>query len=250
MSTAAEIWFDCWDCPTQCHGDADCDGRVNMTELGMFVARWKMKDPPYEPCLDFNHDLVIDYRDEDIMQRWLNTKPWGPVPPADCPGRYPPVDPLDPVLTLLAPRDGEQILSDSAYTIRWADSPGKGACAGSYLLSYSTDHGETWLPVDANSIDGACSYNWEIPLTPDGGPYSLLIQHADDPDTFDSVEYFHIYDCNETIPGDLNEDCYVDFRDYSIVVSSWATGIDFSAILQLAEKWCDCRNSKDPACGY
>lgn len=152
-----------------------------------------------------------------------------------------------PLLRLLAPKDGEQILSNSTYSIRWADSPGKGAC-GSYLLYYSTDHGETWLPVDANSIDGSCSYDWDMPLTPNGGPYSLLIQDADDPDNFDSVEYFHIYDCNETIPGDLNEDCYVDFRDYGIVVSSWPTGIDFSAILQLAEQWCDCRNSKDPAC--
>jgi len=155
-----------------------------------------------------------------------------------------------PNLKLLAPKDQEQILRDSTYTVRWTDSPGKGTCGGSYLLSYSTDHGETWLPVDTNSIDGDCLYNWEIPLTPDGGPYSLLIQDADDPETFDSVEYFHVYDCNETIPGDLNADCYVDFRDYSMLVSSWPTTIDFSSILQLAEQWCGCRNSKDPACGY
>lgn len=157
-----------------------------------------------------------------------------------------------PRLKLLAPEDEAQILKDSTYTIRWQDSPGQGSCGGSYLLSFSTDHGETWLPVDTNSIDGACFYNWQIPLGSEGGPYSLLIQDANDPEAFDSCEFFHVYDCNEneTIPGDLNADCYVDFRDYSIVVSSWPTDVDFRSIIQLAEQWCDCRNSKDPACGY
>jgi hypothetical protein len=155
----------------------------------------------------------------------------------------------DPNLTLLAPKTGEYIPSGSTYTVKWTDSPGNGACAGSYILSYSTDLGVTWLPVDINSIDTACSYDWPIPLTGDD-ECALLIQDVNNPETYDIVEQIHIYDCNETIPGDLNADCYVDFRDYAILVSSSHVESDFGLILQLAEQWCDCGNPYDPTCGY
>ncbi len=42
-----DVWFSCWDCPYQCHGDADCRAetvlgyRVYTTDLAMFQALWK-----------------------------------------------------------------------------------------------------------------------------------------------------------------------------------------------------------------
>ncbi|GAF84220.1 unnamed protein product, partial [marine sediment metagenome] len=74
------IWYDCWNCQTQCHGDADCDGYVGDNDLTTLQMAWPPK--PYSPCADFNHDLQVDTLDLVILQaNWMTN------PPADCPGR-------------------------------------------------------------------------------------------------------------------------------------------------------------------
>ena len=60
-SAGAAVWYDCWDCPYQCHGDTDCQSegvlkyRVGMNDLGRWAAFWK-SGADYDPCLDFNRD--------------------------------------------------------------------------------------------------------------------------------------------------------------------------------------------------
>ncbi|NIP51751.1 MAG: hypothetical protein GWN61_21335 [candidate division Zixibacteria bacterium] len=78
------LWFDCWDCRTQCRGDADCDGYVGPKDSDIVLAAYQTNhpDPNYDPCADFDRNLTVDQFDVMIMQQnWENS------PPADCNGR-------------------------------------------------------------------------------------------------------------------------------------------------------------------
>jgi hypothetical protein len=88
------IWFSCWDCPYQCHGDADCQ------EEGFFKYRVYNNDvliieavhhgdggwpslytaPNYDPRADFDRDCDVDDDDVDILNSWFKVKPV----PGDC----------------------------------------------------------------------------------------------------------------------------------------------------------------------
>ena len=350
IGPALDVWYDCWDCPYQCRGDADCQPEggfrkypVGMTDLNIFLAYWKAKYPPYDPCLDFNHDGKIDFQDQAILERYLlkpmselsecPTRPlrlnemtrqilpagstytitWTDIP-ASCSRSYilhystdngenwraidfvghacsydwliPPVDsdqcllrirdtyspffpdyfqvviqdttdepftiyqPCDSnnPLTLQTPDPGEFLLAGSTCTITWSDCRPPDPCTGSYMLYYSTDAGQNWLPVDTNSVDGACSHDWLVPSTP-SDQCLLRIEDAADPDVNDLTDApFCIYECQQTIPGDLDGNCYVDFRDFGILTQDWPTNPDFQPILELANRWCCCQNLYDPTC--
>jgi hypothetical protein len=79
---------DCWNCPYQCHGDADClaEGktsyRVYDADLAILMAAWDTQwpDSGYNPCADFNRDLKVDSGDDDIAQTWYGQ----PGVPGDC----------------------------------------------------------------------------------------------------------------------------------------------------------------------
>ncbi|MHC4692529.1 MAG: hypothetical protein ACYS67_07295, partial [Planctomycetota bacterium] len=70
-----------------------------------------------------------------------------------------------PTLTILNPNGDENLLVGSTYTIRWEDSRSEGYCGGNYLLDYSIDDGNSWIPVDSNTISNTCSYDWLVPST-------------------------------------------------------------------------------------
>jgi len=91
-------WQDCWNCPTQCHGDADCQvqgggpmgyWRVGTDDLYIFVAAYGTQYPEsdYDPCADFDRDGYVDLTDQTILETWWYVKepPYGPGIPADCP---------------------------------------------------------------------------------------------------------------------------------------------------------------------
>jgi hypothetical protein len=72
----------CWECPTQCHGDADCSGYVDQTDSDIFTAAYGTHygDPNYNPCADFDRNGDVNVADQQIMQSW-----WHTHPPANCP---------------------------------------------------------------------------------------------------------------------------------------------------------------------
>jgi hypothetical protein len=71
------LWFDCWNCPTQCHGDADCDGYVGLLDSQIVQAALgtTYPDPAYNPCADFDRNLTVDLMDVMILQQNINTNP-------------------------------------------------------------------------------------------------------------------------------------------------------------------------------
>jgi len=360
----ADIWFDCWDCPYQCHGDADCQAqggfikyRVYINDLAIIQAvaqaaylgygNWPARysqDFNYDPRADFDRDLDVDDCDVDILEHWYGNR----SVPGDCPGR-PPADPLtlqpleddvlftghsytihweeeraggcgahrymlyystdagenwlpvdtnsvdytcsyewlippvvsdqcllriddlhDPtavtdtldefftivecsssnILSVQTPDAGQFVIADSNCTITWSDCRSIDSCGGSYKLYYSTDNGENWLPVDTNSIDNACWLEWHVPDA-NSDQALVRVEDADNPDINDVTDgAFYIYECQEAFAGDIDKNCYVDFRDFAMLVPNWSLDPDFRLIVQLAEQWCDCGNPYDPACGY
>lgn len=75
-------WQECWNCRTQCHGDANCDWFVNVTDFMILTNAWETRypEPEYDPRADFNRDGAVDYYDQQILEEW-----WASSPPADCP---------------------------------------------------------------------------------------------------------------------------------------------------------------------
>jgi len=102
---------DCWCCPRQCHGDADCTIHgtpiggyfwVGIPDLNIMAAAWLVKEPPKGPglsgnqiCADFDHTqhgtpiggyFRVGIPDLNIMAAsWIvKEPPHGPGIPADC----------------------------------------------------------------------------------------------------------------------------------------------------------------------
>jgi len=80
---------DCWFCPSQCNGDANCDYVVNTDDWPSYRDSFEKSypDPDYNPCGDFDRDGIVDTNDwpafRDNFQK---------VPAADCAlgGTWPP----------------------------------------------------------------------------------------------------------------------------------------------------------------
>jgi hypothetical protein len=72
----------CWDCPTQCHGDVNCDNEVDSFDESIFEAAYGKcyGQAGYEPCADFNRDGCVDNQDGVILMTY-----YGYTLPADCP---------------------------------------------------------------------------------------------------------------------------------------------------------------------
>ncbi len=72
----------CWDCLTQCHGDANCDAAVDDDDESIFEAAYGTcyGEAGYEPCADFNRDWCVDDIDGAILMTYK-----GYPPPDDCP---------------------------------------------------------------------------------------------------------------------------------------------------------------------
>ncbi len=97
--TGQPIWFDDWDCGTQCHGNADCllegDPKtgyyyVGAADLSILLTSWQTSYPDsnnYDAGADFNRDLSVNFEDLDILTEWWHViePPYGPGVPNDCP---------------------------------------------------------------------------------------------------------------------------------------------------------------------
>ena len=84
FASEPSVPYECWECPTQCHGDADCDGTVSAIDwvgfrscLGTSEGDWN-----YDPCHDFNRDGTVNETDVSIMEPWMGYSV--PTLPSDC----------------------------------------------------------------------------------------------------------------------------------------------------------------------
>ncbi len=121
-------------------------------------------------------------------------------------------------LCVLAPNGGENWASEIIRNIRWetycdANIP-------NMMIEYSDNNSLSWILIEPNT-ENVGEYPW---LVPDVNSNQCLIRVSDvsDPNIFDtSDDLFTIFPCLILITGDLNQDCYVDFRDFAIFAQHW-----------------------------
>jgi hypothetical protein len=80
-----ECWgpCNCWDYPTQCHGDTDNSGDIKGSDFLALKNSWYKvyPDVAYNPCADFDRNGAVKGSDFLILKnRWYKAAP------ADCPG--------------------------------------------------------------------------------------------------------------------------------------------------------------------
>jgi hypothetical protein len=153
-------------------------------------------------------------------------------------------------LQLSTPNGGEFLLAGSSKTITWEDFRSGTGCSGNYLLKYSTDNGQSWALVDANSISNTCSYNWVVPSI-NSDQCLVRIVDANDPNVSDTSDNtLYMYQCQGPVVGDLNNDCYVNFGDFAIIAQTWLieNGTDMNNLSSFVQSWCNCANPYDPTC--
>ena len=159
------------------------------------------------------------------------------------------------------PLAGQMLLAGSVYPIQWKDFHDS-ACQGDYLLQYSVDDGQTWLPMA--SVSQTCTYAWELPDITSAACVVKLIK--DDGSGMEAVNGpFSIYQCQEDMSGDFLRDCYVNLGDFAVLASNWLAGplcpdsipgemdgdctVQLSDLLSFTENWLACANPLDLRCG-
>ena len=78
-------------------------------------------------------------------------------------------DVTNPMVILTSPNGGKIIPSGSTYLVGWEAS----LTVTNFDLMYSTDNGETWLPIAYNVTD--TNYIWQIPI-PAGNKYGCFLK--------------------------------------------------------------------------
>ncbi len=167
---------------------------------------------------------------------------------------------LEPTLTVVAPNGGENLIVGKAYTIEWQST----GPIEDVLLLYSLNNGQYWILLDI--VQNSGSYEWQLPIL-NSDQCLVSIWDIDDLDFGDiSNGMFTIFQCQGPIVGDFNQDCYVNWGDFSILASHWletgcsapdwcggadlnhggeVTWGDFGIF---ASHWLECGNPLDPSC--
>ncbi|MHC4431070.1 MAG: metallophosphoesterase family protein [Planctomycetota bacterium] len=120
-------------------------------------------------------------------------------------------------LIVLAPNGGEKLVAAKPYTIRWRT---RGADVQNVMIDYYDPSSQTWRHVAQRPNTGR--YEWDPLPTLNSAECLVRIwteQDAGISDTSDAA--FTIFECREHMPADLNDDCYVDFLDFAILVDDW-----------------------------
>jgi len=119
-------------------------------------------------------------------------------------------------ITIVAPNGGEELISGQTETISW-DNVGD---INDVKIEFSDSNGQTWTDVNS-AIPNIGSYDWLVPEVT--SPNCLVrISDANDANIYDvSDDVFTMFQCLGPIPGDLNNDCYVNNKDFAIVAEHW-----------------------------
>jgi hypothetical protein len=63
---------------------------------------------------------------------------------------------------------------------------------------------------------------------------------GDTGDNYVTVKYSQHNYCTQTLDGDLNNDCKVDFTDLALLAQQWLNPFDFTDYATLANNWLEC----------
>ncbi|HIJ69738.1 MAG TPA: hypothetical protein HPP87_00070 [Planctomycetes bacterium] len=115
-------------------------------------------------------------------------------------------------VSLLSPNGGERLIA-GCVDVTWENT----GLIENLLIEYSPDAGSEWLTIDTAPNIGL--YEWKVT---DANSTQCLVRLSDKEnhntaDTSDSV--FTIYQC--ALAYDLNCDCFIDLKDFVLLVSEW-----------------------------
>jgi hypothetical protein len=119
--------------------------------------------------------------------------------------------------TVVQPNGGERLVSGSAYPIRWSST----GLIENVKIEYTISDGAGWQTI-TSSTDNDGDYLWDP--VPDANSPDCRIRVTDVLSDANDVsdELFTIFKCLiGPIPGDINEDCYVDLEDLAIMSRFW-----------------------------
>jgi hypothetical protein len=134
-----------------------------------------------------------------------------------------------PTLSLHTPNGGELLNLSNSCTIAWSSN----GSISQVLIEYSTNNGGSWIPVAPPNTGNTGSYTWDPVPAADSNQCLVRISDLSNPDVNDtSDDVFTINPCRGPIVGDLNNDCYLDWKDFAI----------------FAQGWLDCANALDSKC--
>ncbi len=120
-------------------------------------------------------------------------------------------------ILLLEPNGGEELIAGKTYTINWLVWQGGDPNA---TIEYSDNNGIDWNMIDPNTGNDG-SYEWTVPAVT-SNQCLVRISDANDPNLSDtSDDLFTIYVCQLSSQSNLDNDCDVDFVDFSIWVQDW-----------------------------
>ena len=177
-------------------------------------------------------------------------EPWPPdEPPPDLP--YPIFTIEFHVglsLRLVSPNGGESLLAGSTHTVSWEDIRDGGSCSGFYVVGYSIDDGQNWH-LDFSFVTGSCEFEWTVPTIVSDQVVVGVFDLADLTFYGISDESFSISRCGDELPGDLNDDCYVNSYDYALFALLYDDGLaGISELAELVDGWLSCGDSSNPLC--
>jgi hypothetical protein len=117
-------------------------------------------------------------------------------------------------ISLLGPNGSERLPAGSTFDVTWQSA---GGTITDVLVEYSVFGDSSWITADTAPNTGL--YEWEVP---DANSTQCLVRvsDAENHSVNDTTDIgFSIYQC--TLFYDLNHDCFIDLRDFVLLVSEW-----------------------------
>jgi hypothetical protein len=267
--------FSVWDCPYQCHGDADCqvEGKsppyrvstndlaiINTVHTGMWWPAHYPEALTYDARADFDRNFSVDDCDYAILNYWYQKT----TVPGDCEKKLK-FEAL-PVQCATA---------NNHLNVRWIwrTYPHGSLCSGyidpgldhpgTLQISYSTNGGQSWN--DVNTVSTGYSYDWLVPPV-DSNQCILKISDLNHPGLTDTTSVFSIHTCSTLFSGDIDTNGYVNTLDLRSLAQRWlntcgaenawcdgadidlSTLVDTADFSQLAFNWSLCSSPCDPNC--
>lgn len=225
----ADFDFSNWNnaaCNKQCWGDLNCDGVIlldDVMQLALYIdsigGAASYPDPSYRPQFDLDRNFILDAKD---IERSLLVHTIMP----DC-GKKLKLLPLS--------NTGFQAGTEVVLEWQWhvyTDNPPAQAAEdrlGDIGLYYSLNNGTDWVLID--TLSEVFSYAWQLPEAT-SQDCLLKIVDLNHAGLEDLTGLFTIWQCQKTLHGDLNNDCYINLTDLAL----------------LASEWMDCGHPYDPDC--
>ncbi len=122
------------------------------SRLATLYYEWTAVDPPFTSPSAIRNDIL------DKTLTWLMGRP-------------------RPTVTVTSPNGGE-VVTTSPLSISWTEAAGSGRTIASRAIDYSSDGGDSWIPITASA--GPSPYSWDLSYVPNSSRCLVRVRVIDD----------------------------------------------------------------------